>query len=127
MDNSVKGAAKRLLFSLAVVASLGGCAVYDTGYAGYGGYGSYAGVSSYDYYGGSVYPAAPPARSIQGRHMSRRLFCNSTTARAAATGTTTVTDGAAATTVSITAGTGGRAAVFAVVAVLAGIDLNGCA
>ena len=59
MDNSVKGAAKRLLFSLAVVASLGGCAVYDTGYAGYGGYGSYAGVSSYDYYGGPVYPAAP--------------------------------------------------------------------
>jgi len=56
MDNSVKGAAKRLLFSLAVLAPLGGCAVYD---AGYGGYGPYAGVGSYDYYGSPVYPAAP--------------------------------------------------------------------
>ena len=53
MDNSVKGAAKRLLFSLTVLASLGGCAVYD---AGYGGYGTYSG---YDYYGGPAYPVAP--------------------------------------------------------------------
>jgi hypothetical protein len=56
MNHTVKGAAKRLLFSLAVLASLGGCAVYDTGY---GGYGTYGGVSTYDYYGGPVYPAAP--------------------------------------------------------------------
>jgi hypothetical protein len=55
MDNSVKGAAKRLLFSLTVLASLGGCAVYDAGY----GYGAYGGVSSYDYYGGPAYPVAP--------------------------------------------------------------------
>jgi hypothetical protein len=59
MDNSVKGAAKRLLFSLTVLASLGGCAVYDAGYGGYGTYGTYGGVSGYDYYGGPVYPAAP--------------------------------------------------------------------
>jgi len=57
MDNSVKGAAKRLLFSLTVLTSLGGCAVYD--YGGYGSYGSYGGVSSYDYYGGPAYPVAP--------------------------------------------------------------------
>ena len=56
MEHSVKGAAKRLLFSLTVLASLGGCAVYD---AGYGGYGAYGGVSSYDYYGGPAYPVAP--------------------------------------------------------------------
>ena len=55
MDISVKGAAKRLLFSLAVMASLGGCAVYD---AGYGGYGTYAGGSAYSY-GAPVYPVAP--------------------------------------------------------------------
>jgi hypothetical protein len=55
MDTSVKGAAKRLLFSLAVIASLGGCAVYD---AGYGGYGTYAGASAYNY-GAPVYPVAP--------------------------------------------------------------------
>ena len=62
MDNSVKGAAKRLLFSLSIVASLGGCAVYDAGYGGYGGYGTYGtygAVSGYDYYGGPAYPLAP--------------------------------------------------------------------
>ena len=56
MATSVKGVAKRLLFSLTVLASLGGCAVYD---AGYGGYDTYAGVSGYDYYGGAAYPVAP--------------------------------------------------------------------
>jgi hypothetical protein len=56
MDTSAKGAAKRLLFSLTVLASLGGCAVYD---AGYGTYGGYSGVSGYDYYGGPAYPVAP--------------------------------------------------------------------
>lgn len=53
MENSVKGAAKRLLFSLAVVASLGGCAVYDAGYGGYGA------ANGYDYYGSPAYPVAP--------------------------------------------------------------------
>jgi hypothetical protein len=56
MATSVKGVAKRLLFSLTVLASLGGCAVYDVGY---GGYDTYAGVSGYDYYGGAAYPVAP--------------------------------------------------------------------
>lgn len=56
MNRSVKGAAKRLLFSLSVLASLGGCAVYD---AGYGGYGTYAGASGYSYYNAPVYPVAP--------------------------------------------------------------------
>jgi hypothetical protein len=56
MNRSVKGAAKRLLFSLSVLASLGGCAVYDTGY---GGYGTYAGASGYSYYNAPVYPVAP--------------------------------------------------------------------
>ena len=47
MENSVRGAAKRLLFSLLVAASLGGCAVYDAGYG-------------YPYYSDPVYyPAAP--------------------------------------------------------------------
>lgn len=51
MDNSAKGVAKRLLFSLTVLGALGGCAVYDTGY-------------NYPYHGGAyyadpVYPAAP--------------------------------------------------------------------
>jgi hypothetical protein len=51
MNKSVEGVAKRLLFSLAVLGALGGCAVYDTGY-------------NYPYYGGAsytdpVYPAAP--------------------------------------------------------------------
>jgi len=46
MKNLVKGAAKRLLFSLAVVTTLGGCAVYDAGYG-------------YPYYDDSVYSAAP--------------------------------------------------------------------
>lgn len=58
MKNSAKGVAKRLLFSLAVLASLGGCAVYDAGYGGYGTYGAYSGYSS-SYYGDPVYPAAP--------------------------------------------------------------------
>jgi hypothetical protein len=47
MENSVKGAAKRLSFSLLVAASLGGCAVYDAGYG-------------YPYYTDPVYyPTAP--------------------------------------------------------------------
>lgn len=46
MNNSVKGVAKRLLFSLALLGSLGGCAVYDAGY-------------SYPYYSDPVYPVAP--------------------------------------------------------------------
>jgi hypothetical protein len=51
MNKSVEGVAKRLLFSLTVLGTLGGCAVYDTGY-------------NYPYYGGAyytdpVYPAAP--------------------------------------------------------------------
>lgn len=62
MENSVKRAAKRLLFSLTVIASLGGCAVYDAGYggySGYGGYGNHGAVSGYEYYGSPVYPVAP--------------------------------------------------------------------
>lgn len=51
MKNSVKGVAKRLLFSLAVLGALGGCAVYDTGY-------NYP-YSSGAYYTDPVYPAAP--------------------------------------------------------------------
>lgn len=54
MDNSVKGAAKRLLFSLSVLAALGGCAVYDPGYGGYGGY-----AGGYTYYDAPAYPVAP--------------------------------------------------------------------
>ena len=65
MKNPATGAAKRLLFSLFVVASLSGCAVYDPGYGAYGGYGGYGGYSGYSgysspsYYGAPVYPAAP--------------------------------------------------------------------
>jgi hypothetical protein len=51
MKNSVKGVAKRLLFSLAVLGGLGGCAVYDSGYS-YPYYGT-------SYYSDPVYPAAP--------------------------------------------------------------------
>ncbi len=56
MKTSAKGVAKRLLFSLFVAASLGGCAVYDPGYGGYGAYGAYSG---YSYYGDPVHPVAP--------------------------------------------------------------------
>jgi hypothetical protein len=56
MENPVKRVARRLLISLTVIASIGGCAVYD---AGYGGYGTYGGVSGYDYYSGPAYPVAP--------------------------------------------------------------------
>ena len=62
MDNPVKGAAKRLLLSLSVIASLGGCAVYDAGYGGYGnysGYSTYGAVNRYDYYGAPAYPVSP--------------------------------------------------------------------
>lgn len=46
MENSVKGVAKRLLFSLSVLSVLGGCAVYDAGY-------------SPAYYSQPVYSATP--------------------------------------------------------------------
>ena len=58
MKTSVPGAAKRLLFSLFIVASLGGCAVYDSGYGayGYGGYGGYGAYNGYPYYSDPVGP-----------------------------------------------------------------------
>lgn len=51
--NILKGAAKRLTFSLAIAASLGGCAVYDPGYYGYSNY------DPYYAYGAPVYSGAP--------------------------------------------------------------------
>lgn len=52
MNTILKGAAKRLTFSLIIATSLGGCAVYDPGY--------YPGYSTYDpYYGAPAYAGAP--------------------------------------------------------------------
>lgn len=52
MNNFMKGAAKRLIFSLGVVSALGGCAVYGP-----------VGPAPYPYatgaYGEAVYPVAP--------------------------------------------------------------------
>lgn len=64
MNQHAKGAAKRLLFSLAVAASLAGCAVYEpypAAYGSYGGYGGYApyGSASYTPYN-YPYSAATP-------------------------------------------------------------------
>lgn len=72
MKNPVEGVAKRLLFSLAVLGALGGCAVYDTGY-NYPYYNGayytdpyYPGGAAYGYGAGPLYPGgalylAPPA------------------------------------------------------------------
>ena len=54
MNVILKGAAKRLTFSLLVATTLGGCAVYDPGY--------YAGYPAYDpyyAYGAPAYSGAP--------------------------------------------------------------------
>jgi hypothetical protein len=51
MNTHVKGAAKRLTFSLVVASALGGCAVYEPGYPGYA-------VDPYAY-GAPVYSGAP--------------------------------------------------------------------
>jgi hypothetical protein len=63
MNLQIKGAAKRLTFSLVLAAGLGGCVAYGPPYATYDGayvpaYG-YSSYSAYPYYG--AYPYASPA------------------------------------------------------------------
>jgi hypothetical protein len=51
MKLHLKGAAKRLTFSLIAAAALSGCAIYEPGYPGYGSYDPYA--------YGPAYPSTP--------------------------------------------------------------------
>lgn len=53
MKTILKGAAKRLTFSLIIATSLGGCAVYEPGYPGYSTY------DPYYAYGAPVYSGVP--------------------------------------------------------------------
>lgn len=57
--NILKGAAKRLTFSLAIAASLDGCAVYDPGYYGYSNYDPYYAYGA-PAYSGAPYYVGPP-------------------------------------------------------------------
>ncbi len=59
MDAILKGAAKRLTFSLIIATSLGGCAVYDPGYPGYSTYDPYYGYGAPAYYGAPYYVGPP--------------------------------------------------------------------
>ena len=60
MNAILKGAAKRLTFSLVIATSLGGCAVYDPGY--YSGYDTYNPNYAYGApaYSGAPYYVGPP-------------------------------------------------------------------
>jgi uncharacterized membrane protein YgcG len=59
MKTILKGAAKRLTFSLVIAVCLGGCAVYQPGYPGYGGYPGYSTYDPYYGYGAPVYSGVP--------------------------------------------------------------------
>ena len=52
MKTILKGAAKRLTFSLILATTLGGCAVYEPGYPGYSAYDPYG-------YGAPAYSGVP--------------------------------------------------------------------
>lgn len=58
MNQYLLGAAKRLTFSLLLASTLGGCAVYDTGYAGGYGYDGYPYAAPA--YSGMPYYVGPP-------------------------------------------------------------------
>lgn len=59
MKPILKGAAKRLTFSLIIATSLGGCAVYEPGYPGYSTYDPYYGYGA-PVYSGVPYYVGPP-------------------------------------------------------------------
>lgn len=59
MKPILKGAAKRLTFSLIIATSLGGCAVYEPGYPGYSSYDPYYGYGA-PVYSGVPYYVGPP-------------------------------------------------------------------
>lgn len=58
MDKQLKGAAKRLIFSLLVATMLSGCAIYEPAYPGYAPYQPYP-YGSYAYPGGPYYVGPP--------------------------------------------------------------------
>lgn len=58
MNQHLKGAAKRLTFSLLVATALGGCAIYEPGYAGYAPYDNYP--YGQPAYSGLPYYVGPP-------------------------------------------------------------------
>ena len=60
MKQHLKGAAKRLTFSLLVASSLAGCAIYEPGYPGYSSYDPYGYGYGAPAYSGVPYYVGPP-------------------------------------------------------------------
>ena len=60
MKQHLKGAAKRLTFSLLVATTLGGCAIYEPGYPGYSSYDPYGYGYGSPAYSGVPYYVGPP-------------------------------------------------------------------
>jgi hypothetical protein len=66
MNTLTKGAAKRPIISLLLLALLTGCAVYDPGYPYSPAYGSAYGTSPYDSYPYGAYPYGPYGADVYG-------------------------------------------------------------